>query len=186
GYASKPSALTNRNEPAAIVTVDGFTSRLASAPGTISTFAAPVWALGPEPVVAVTTPLPVVVDAVKTPDAVIVPIPPATLHVKVAPGIGLSYRSSAPAPNVSCPPAPTKLKPSMPPAWSPTTRYPSANATDDELPRGASGSCCSNLPVEASHAYRFPSHVLTNTVPLLYAGEVPMAPPGMKLSQTTA
>src|SRR5437870_7760335 len=74
----------------------------------------------------------------------------------------------------------------MPPAWSPTTRYPSANATDDELPRGASGSCCSNLPVEASHAYRFPSHVLRNTVPLLYAGEVPTAPPGMKLSQTTA
>src|SRR5436309_15917866 len=74
----------------------------------------------------------------------------------------------------------------MPPAWSPTTRYPSANATEDELPRGDSESCCSNVPVEASHAYRFPSHVLTNTVPLLYAGEVPTAPPGMKLSQTIA
>src|SRR2546428_274855 len=72
----------------------------------------------PGTTVTVTTPLPVVVDAVKTPDAVIVPIPPVTLHVKVAPGIGLPYRSRAPAPNVNCPPATTLATPGMTSTWS--------------------------------------------------------------------
>src|SRR2546426_339985 len=111
--------------PAATVAEPGETSIRFTAPGTTVTVTTTVRppdatdnAPEPQPVGAVARPLPVVVDAVKTPDAVIVPIPPVTLHVKVAPGIGLPYRSRAPAPNVNCPPATTLATPGMTSTWS--------------------------------------------------------------------
>ena len=92
-YRSNPSAWRARFEPASRLTVAGCKATEARAPGTIATIAVPVF----NPMVAVTNPMPTCVEAVRSPDASIVPMAPVTFHTKVAPGIVFPKRSFASA-----------------------------------------------------------------------------------------
>src|SRR6266508_622065 len=122
-------------------------------------------------------------------------------HANRTPPTWLSYRSTAEASKIDAlptlisavpgateisltSPAPTNEKPVISPSSSPTIAYPSPRATEDVLPRSDSGSVWITSPVAASHDHKLPSHVDMNTVPLLYAGDVPTAPACMKDCQT--
>src|SRR3989440_12387618 len=80
---SNPSGGRARFEPASTLTAAGCKATEARAPGTIATIAVPVV----DPVVAVTNPMPTCVEAVRSPDASIVPMGPVAFQTKAAPEI---------------------------------------------------------------------------------------------------
>ena len=101
-YASRTvAAITDWESTDTLVDVSAM-SNVAGAPGTMVTCCRPVL---PLEWVAVTKPTPTVVDAVNTPLDVIVPMPPVTPQVSVAPVIALPNRSVAVATNVRWEPA---------------------------------------------------------------------------------
>src|SRR5436309_4236518 len=101
-YASRTvAAITDWESTDTLVDVSAM-SNVAGAPGTMVTCCLPVL---PLEWVAVTKPTPTVVDAVNTPLDVIVPMPPVTPQVSVAPVIALPNRSVAVATNVRWEPA---------------------------------------------------------------------------------
>src|SRR5207245_9864604 len=84
-YASRTVATINVWESTSIVVVERSTSKVVGAPGTMVTACRPVLPA----VVAVTKPVPTVVDAVNAPVASTAPTLPVTPQVSVAPVIGL-------------------------------------------------------------------------------------------------
>src|SRR5205823_14550550 len=79
----EPLRVEARFEPASRLTAAGCKARVARTSGTISTIAVPV----ADPVVAVTSPRPTCVEAFRTPDASIVPMPPVAFQTKLRPWI---------------------------------------------------------------------------------------------------